>query len=276
MLSLLLPLVSVEGGQRLPLLLLVLVVPLLAAFVLWERRIGRLGGDPLLDVALLRRTPGYGNGLAVGALYFTGFTGVFLVLSVFFQDELGYSPLTAGLLLTPFALGSALTAPLAGRLVSRIHRSITVIALAVMMLGVLAVALLVPGRDADGLWLFLVPPLLVAGPRRRRRGLAELHAQPGRGAAGDGRRGRRGAADRAADRLLDRRGPADDRLPAHAAAPRAPRAGPCSTHCSPPSPCSPSRWRWRSGRCGTRSGWRGRRNPRLTGDSPTCQRVATA
>ena len=31
----------------------------------------------------------------------------------------GYSPLTAGLLLTPFALGSALTAPLAGRLVSR-------------------------------------------------------------------------------------------------------------------------------------------------------------
>jgi EmrB/QacA subfamily drug resistance transporter len=162
-LSLLLPLVSVEGGQRLPLLLLVLVVPLLAGFVLWERRIGRRGGDPLLDVALLRRTPGYGNGLAVGALYFTGFTGVFLVLSVFFQDELGYSPLTAGLLLTPFALGSALTAPLAGLLVSRIHRSVTVLALGVMMLGVLVVALVVPGRDADGLWLFLVPPLLVAG-----------------------------------------------------------------------------------------------------------------
>jgi EmrB/QacA subfamily drug resistance transporter len=162
-LSLLLPLVSLEGGNRLPLLLLALVGPLLVAFVRWEHRIGRRGGDPLLDVALLRRTPGYGNGLAVGSLYFTGFTGVFLVLSVFFQDELGYSPLTAGLLLTPFALGSALTAPLAGRLVSRIHRSITVIALSVMMLGVLTVALLVPGRDADGLWLFLVPPLLLAG-----------------------------------------------------------------------------------------------------------------
>ena len=162
-LSLLLPLVSIEGGRLLPLLLLVLVVPLVVGFVGWERRIGRRGGDPLLDVALLRRTPGYGNGLAVGTLYFTGFTGVFLVLSVFFQDELGYSPLTAGLLLTPFALGSALTAPLAGQLVSRIHRRITVIALVVMMAGVLAVALLVPGRSPDGLWLFVVPPLLVAG-----------------------------------------------------------------------------------------------------------------
>ena len=149
-LSLLLPLVSIEGGQRLPLLLLVLVVPLLVAFV----ALGAADRPPRRGPAARRRAAapdaGYGNGLAVGSLYFTGFTGVFLVLSVFFQDELGYSPLTAGLLLTPFALGSALTAPLAGRLVSRIHRRITVIALVVMMPGVLAVALLVPGRGPTG------------------------------------------------------------------------------------------------------------------------------
>ena len=76
---------------------------------------------------------------------------------------MGFSPLEAGLLLTPFAVGSAFTAPLAGRLVSRIHRLITVIALGVMMTGVLAVALLVPGRGSEGLWLVLVPPLLLAG-----------------------------------------------------------------------------------------------------------------
>lgn len=162
-LCLLLPLVSVEGGARLPLLLL-LVVPVFAVgFVRWERRVGRRGGAPLLDVALLRRTPGYGNGLAVGTLYFTGFTGLFLVLSVFLQDELDYSPLSAGLLLTPFAVGSALTAPLAGRLVSRIHRLITVVALGVMMTGVLVVALVTPSHVGDGLWLWLVPPLLLAG-----------------------------------------------------------------------------------------------------------------
>jgi len=162
-LCVLFPLVSVESGARLPLVLLVGAPTFLWGFVRWERRIARRGGAPLLDVALLRRTPGYANGLAVGALYFTGFTGIFLVLSVYLQDGLGFSPLGAGLLLTPFAIGSALTAPLAGRLVSRIHRLITVIALSVMMTGVLAVALLVPGRGAHGLWLVLVPPLLLAG-----------------------------------------------------------------------------------------------------------------
>ncbi len=162
-LCLLFPLVSVESGARLPLLLLAGAPAFLWGFVHWERRVARRGGAPLLDVALLRRTPGYANGLAVGALYFTGFTGIFLVLSVYLQEGMSFTPLAAGLLLTPFAVGSALTAPLAGRLVSRIHRLITVIALSVMMTGVLAVALLVPGRGAEGLWLLLAPPLLLAG-----------------------------------------------------------------------------------------------------------------
>ncbi len=51
----------------------------------------RRGAPPLLDVALLRQLPGYANGLAVGTLYFIGFTGIFLVLSVYLQDGLGYS-----------------------------------------------------------------------------------------------------------------------------------------------------------------------------------------
>ena len=162
-LCLLLPLVSVESGRRLPLLLLLGAPLLIVAFLRWEQRVTRTGGAPLLDVGLLRRTPGYANGLAVGTLYFTGFTGLFLVLSVYLQDELDYSPLAAGAMLTPFAVGSALTAPLAGRLVSRIHRRITVIALGVIMTGVLVVALVAPGHGGDGLWLWLVPPLLLAG-----------------------------------------------------------------------------------------------------------------
>ena len=162
-LCLLFPLVSIESGARLPLVLLLGVPAFGWGFVRWERRIRRRGVAPLLDISLLRRTPGYGNGLAVGALYFLGFTGVFLVLSVYLQDGLALSPLAAGLLLTPFAAGSAFTAPLAGRLVSRINRLITVVALGVMMTGVLLVALLVPGHGTDRLWVVLVPTLLLAG-----------------------------------------------------------------------------------------------------------------
>ncbi|WP_201930879.1 MFS transporter [Nocardioides donggukensis] len=162
-LAILYPLVSLEGGARLPLLLLVLAPLLLVGFVRWERRVAARGRAPLLDVGLLRRVPGYANGIAVGTLYFTGFTGIFLVLSVFVQEELGYSPLAAGFLTMPFAIGSALTAQLAGRLVSRIGRRITVIALLVMMSGVAGLALLTPYADPDRLWVVVVPTLLLAG-----------------------------------------------------------------------------------------------------------------
>ena len=162
-LCLLFPLVSLEGGARLPLLVLVAAPGFVWGFVRWERRIRRRGLPPLLDVTLLRDLPGYGNGLAVGSLYFTGFTGVFLVLSVFLQEGLDLSPLHTGLLLTPFALGSAVTAPIAGRIVSVIGRRVTVLALSVMMTGIVLVALLVPGRDVGTVGWFLVPALVVAG-----------------------------------------------------------------------------------------------------------------
>ena len=162
-LCLLYPLVSLEGGAQLPLLLVVGAPLFLWAFVRWEQRIRRRGHPPLLDVALLRELPGYGNGLAVGALYFTGFTGVFLVLSVFLQEGMDLSPLHTGLLLTPFAMGSAVTAPIAGRIVSVIGRRVTVVALIVMMTGILLVALLVPGREVGTLGWFLVPALVLAG-----------------------------------------------------------------------------------------------------------------
>ncbi|KQW48004.1 MFS transporter [Nocardioides sp. Root1257] len=160
-LCLLYPVVRVEGGARLPLLLLAGVPVFGWAFVAWERRTARRGHPPLLDLRLLRSLPGYVNGLAVGALYFTGFTGVLLVTSLYLQDGLGSTPLEAGLLLMPFALGSAVSAPLAGRVVSDLGRRLTVGALTTMILGVVLVALLVPGHDP--VWPWLAPTLLLAG-----------------------------------------------------------------------------------------------------------------
>ena len=72
--------------------------------------------QPLLDPQLAH-TSGFAPGLAIGSLYFLGFTGIWLVLALFFQDGLGYSPLRSGLAVTPFALGVAASAAIAGRLV---------------------------------------------------------------------------------------------------------------------------------------------------------------
>ncbi|QIK68495.1 MFS transporter [Nocardioides sp. HDW12B] len=163
-LCLLFPVISLESGARLPLLLLPVSVALVVGFLRWERRTVARGGAPLLDLALLREVPGYARGIVIGSLYFTGFTGVFLVLSVFLQDGLGLSPLDAGLLLTPFAVGSAVASPVAGRLVSRVRRPLTVVALLLMMSGLVVLAALVP-RSEDGvsLWLVVALPLLLAG-----------------------------------------------------------------------------------------------------------------
>ncbi|MBZ5738332.1 MFS transporter [Nocardioides mangrovi] len=160
-LCLLYPVVRLEGGDRLPLVMLPGVLLFGWAFVVWERRTARHGHPPLLDVALLRGLPGYLNGLGVGALYFTGFTGVLLVTSLYLQEGRGFTALEAGLLMTPFAAGSAVSAPLAGRVVSQVGRRLTVAALVTMIGGVALTALVAPGRDP--LWPWLVPPLLVAG-----------------------------------------------------------------------------------------------------------------
>jgi EmrB/QacA subfamily drug resistance transporter len=161
-LSVLYPLISLEAGVGPPLLLL-LTFPLLAwAFVRWEvRTVGR-GRPPLLDVSLLRGLPGYANGLLVGTLYFTGFTGIFLVLSVHLQEGEGFSPLQAALLMTPFAVGAASTSPLAGRLVGRIGRKVTVVALSVMITGTALAAWLVTS-PSDTLWWTLAPAMFLAG-----------------------------------------------------------------------------------------------------------------
>ena len=162
-LCVLFPVVRAEGGSRRPLLLLLAVPVLATGFVRWERQLVRRGGAPLLDIGLLRQVPGYASGLVVGTLYFTGFTGIFLVLSVYLQDGVGRSALSAGLLLMPFAVGSAVASPVAGRLVTRIGRRVTVGALLVMISGVLSTALLAPTASSQWLWLALGIPLLVAG-----------------------------------------------------------------------------------------------------------------
>ncbi|QZY28860.1 MFS transporter [Nocardioides coralli] len=161
-LSVLYPLVNLEGGAG-GSLVLVAAAPLLAwLFVRWERRTVRHRRPPLLDVSLLSGLPGYANGLLVGTLYFTGFTGIFLMLSVHLQDGVGLSPLQTALLLTPFAVGAAGTSLVAGRLVGRIGRAVTLVALSVMMTGT-ALALLAVGSDPGDLWWTLAPAMLLAG-----------------------------------------------------------------------------------------------------------------
>jgi EmrB/QacA subfamily drug resistance transporter len=162
-LSLLLPLVDAESGGLTRLWWLFgVAVLLLAAFGWWELRTVRRGRQPLLDPRLAR-IPGYAAGSGIALLYFVGFTGIWLVLALFFQDGLGYSPLRSGLAVTPFALGMAVSAVIAGRLVSRIGRWLTVAGLSTTVLGLAGTALVLRYATGDVAEWGTVGPLLLAG-----------------------------------------------------------------------------------------------------------------
>ena len=162
-LSLLLPLVdATDGGLTRLWPLFGLAVVLLAGFAWWEARTAMRGRQPLLDPQLAH-VSGYAPGLAIGSLYFLGFTGIWLVLALFFQDGLGYSPLRSGLAVTPFALGVAASAVVAGRLVGRVGRWLTVSGLTTTVVGLTATALVLRHVGGDRAALAAAGPLLLAG-----------------------------------------------------------------------------------------------------------------
>jgi EmrB/QacA subfamily drug resistance transporter len=162
-LSLLVPLVDADSGGLTRLWWLwPLAALLLAMFCWWELRTRRHRRQPLLDPRLAS-TPGYPAGAAIGLVYFVGFTGIWLVLALFFQDGLGYSPLRSGLSVTPFALGVAASAVVAGRLVPRLGRWLTVCGLIATIVGLVAAAAILRHVTGDAAAWAILGPLLVAG-----------------------------------------------------------------------------------------------------------------
>jgi EmrB/QacA subfamily drug resistance transporter len=163
MLCLLLPAVDAEGtGLGQDWWLLVVAVLLLTVFARWELRTVRQGREPVLDPRLAH-TPGFAAGSIIGLVYFIGFTGIWLVLALFYQDGFGYSPLRSGLAVTPFAIGVAVSAAIAGRLVSRFGRLLTVTGLTATIAGLVTTALLLRYVGGDIAPAATAGPLLVAG-----------------------------------------------------------------------------------------------------------------
>ncbi|AYN43068.1 MFS transporter [Streptomyces dangxiongensis] len=115
---------------------------ILVVFARWQHRLVARDAQPLLDPRLFTTVRGYAVGAGIGTLYFIGFSGVWLVFALFYQRGLGFSPLLSGLAVTPFAIGSAGAAVIAGRLVERFGRLLTVCGLTGVIVGFGGTALL--------------------------------------------------------------------------------------------------------------------------------------
>ncbi|WP_344614337.1 MFS transporter [Dactylosporangium salmoneum] len=138
-------------------------LPALAAFQLYERRRARAGRSPLVEPSLLAKRR-FNAGLVVGLILFAGLMGLTLVLSVYLQSGLGYTPLRAGLSQSPWAFGTAVGAVAAQALGRRLGgRRLLVAGTGVVALsvGALLATLALTGGPATP-WP-LVPALLLLG-----------------------------------------------------------------------------------------------------------------
>jgi EmrB/QacA subfamily drug resistance transporter len=102
-----------EGWPPWTWVLLAASAPAMILALVYERRLAGRGGDPLVDLALVRlRT--FGAGLGIAAAFMAYFTSSVFVMSLLLQDGLGLTPLQAGLSFAPMAL-LAMAAPFLGR-----------------------------------------------------------------------------------------------------------------------------------------------------------------
>ncbi|MCW4386604.1 MFS transporter [Salinibacterium sp. SYSU T00001] len=147
--SLMLPFVLTTGGadddpQRW--WWLVLFVIAAAAFVLWERSFQGRGKAPVVNFGLFRLAA-YRNGVLIATAYFAATPAMFLITTLFLQTGLGLEAVYAGMVSIPFALVSAYTSWLGGKLVLGVGRKLVLYGLVLVFIGLgsaIPVALLAP------------------------------------------------------------------------------------------------------------------------------------
>ena len=128
---------------------------LMAAFLTIESRVSQ----PMLPLGFFRRPSFTGVQLSAFAISASAFA-LFLYITLYFQNYLGYTPLQAGLRYLPITVVSFLVAPVAGLLLSRVPaRALMSGGLALSGLGLL----LMSGLNASDGWTALLGGFLVLG-----------------------------------------------------------------------------------------------------------------
>jgi EmrB/QacA subfamily drug resistance transporter len=130
-------------------------VALLFAFVVIELR----SSHPMFDLGLFRKRAFVGVSAVAFALS-AGMFSMFLYITIYMQDILGYSPLEAGVRFLPITLLSFFVAPAAGRLLNKVPpRVFFGLGLGLVGTGLLLMRGIDPGDD----WTTLLAGFLFAG-----------------------------------------------------------------------------------------------------------------
>lgn len=136
---------------------LISIVSLVLLYVL-ETRLSRKGQSPLIDFGLFRLKT-FGLGSFAGLIISLGEFGLLFTLPLFLQSVLGWSAVGAGGLLATLALGSFISAPIAGQLANKKSpRFVLQLGLVLEIVGIIGLStMLSPSQSgwSIGLWLVI-------------------------------------------------------------------------------------------------------------------------
>jgi EmrB/QacA subfamily drug resistance transporter len=140
-------------AHRRTLLLLANAALFAILFVVIERR----AKQPMIDFRLFRNGQ-FSVGLVTGFITFVAIAGTTLLLPFYLENVLGYDPRQVGLLLAVVPISLGVTAPIAGSLSDRLGtRLMTVVGLAVLVVGYYTLSTLDAGTSAAGYILRFLP-----------------------------------------------------------------------------------------------------------------------
>ena len=136
--------------------------PVFAVFACYERVKARRDGSPLVPLSLFRDRA-FSAGMAVAVTFFLGIASFGLVLTLFLQLGLGFTPLHAGLTFLPFSLGVLASSGAAARLAPRFGRSVTMAGALIIAAAMASLSVIVDHYGATVTTWELAPSLVAAG-----------------------------------------------------------------------------------------------------------------
>ena len=131
---------------------------LIVLFAVWELRVTRAGGTPLVPPRLFAYWSFTGGSL-LAMVYFAAFTGIFFAFALLWQVGLEQSALQSGLLVMPWAIGSIVGASQSDKLAKRYGRASLTAGVGIVAAALAVVFLILTFVEPAELnrWQFFVP-----------------------------------------------------------------------------------------------------------------------
>jgi EmrB/QacA subfamily drug resistance transporter len=136
--------------------------PVFVLFVLYERVKTRKDGSPLVELSLFRDRS-FSIGMSIAVAFFMGVASFALVLTLFLQTGMSFTPLHAGLTFLPFSGGVLVASGAAARLAPRFGRGVTMAGALIIAAGMASLIVLVHHYGVAVTTWDLVPGLIAAG-----------------------------------------------------------------------------------------------------------------